>query len=89
MNRLKYVSIFSLLLGLWLGVGGRSIDSAATTTALAEAVAEPVSESTPKLQTIAIQDITAGQFVTIGLPDNQSHPLPEDTLTMGNVCHPP
>jgi hypothetical protein len=30
---------------------------------------------------VAIQDVVTGQVVTVGLPDGESQPLPEDTLT--------
>ena len=63
-STLEIVSVLTVLLGLWLNFGSRSIDPIATSE-IAEAVSAPAS---PIFQTIAIQDITAGQFVTIGLP---------------------
>ncbi len=67
---LKAVSIISLLLGLWLGLGGRSIDSGASITAVAEAVAPH--ESASKYKTVAIRDIQPAGYMV--LADNPQTP---------------
>lgn len=65
-----YLILVNCIVGLWIGFGSRSIDPVAS-SATACAVTAPAS---PTFQTIPIQD-------TVGLPDDQSQSLPEDTLT--------
>ena len=72
MSELKVVSIISLLLGVWLSFGGSLIDSAATTAAVAEAVAAPASNSSPIYKTIAIREIQPAGYKV--LADNPQSP---------------
>ena len=69
-NVIRISCVISLLLGLWLGFGGKSIDSATTTSAVAETVAAPV--TAPKYKTIAIRDIQPGGYKV--LADNPQTP---------------
>ena len=77
---LKAIAIVCLLLSAWFGLNRPAIDSAAMSPAVAEMTAD-LTDQSPRWDSVAIQDVVTGQFVTVGLPDGESKPLPEDTLT--------
>ncbi len=77
---LKAIAVVSLMLSAWFGLNRPAIDSAAMLPAVAEMTADLTNQS-PRWDSVAIQDVVTGQFVTVGLPDGESQPLPEDTLT--------
>ena len=67
---LAFISVISLLLGLWLGFGGRSIDSVLSPPAIAEAVT--TSAATAKYKTVAIREIQPAGYKV--LADNPQTP---------------
>ena len=77
---LKAIAVVSLMLSAWFGLNRPAIDSAAMSPAVAEMTAN-LADQSPRWDSVAIQDVVTGQFVTVGLPDGESKPLPEDTLT--------
>ncbi|MCX7401046.1 MAG: hypothetical protein NT138_25470 [Planctomycetales bacterium] len=77
---LKAIAVVSLMLSAWFGLNRPAIDSAAMSPAVAEMTAN-LADQSPRWDSVAIQDVVTGQFVTVGLPDGESQPLPEDTLT--------
>ena len=68
-NNLKIVSVLTVLFGLWLGFGSKSIDPV-TASAIAEAVATPA--PTPKYETITIREIQPAGYKV--LADNPQTP---------------
>ena len=70
MNRiLSWVSVISLLLGIWLSLDGKCINSITTTMAVAEA---PVAVSATKYKTVAIREIQPAGYKV--LADNPQTP---------------
>jgi len=67
-------SVISLLFGLWLWSGGKSLDQTITPTVSAISVATTTATTLPQYETIAIQDVAVGQRVTMSVPGGSELP---------------